>query len=116
MADIFSITAPLVVKTLDGETQVVAEYFKHPQGILYFDIYWHQQQPEQAMHLVKGAIRGEGPWRVADKVFNLLGCRGTNIEMAMQHEQWLTYLQTPGCDYPPEGLVQAIARKMGAEV
>jgi len=115
MADIFSLTAPITVKRLNGPQQVVAEYFKHPQGILYFDLYWHTQQPEQAMHIVEGEITGEGPWRVGDTIFNVLGCRGTNIEMAMQHEQWLTYLQTPGTDYPVDGLIHAIARKMGAE-
>jgi len=116
MADIFSLTAPITVKTLNSPQRVVAEYFKHPKGILFFDLYWHTQQPEQAMHLVEGEIKGEGPWRVADTVFNVLGCRGTNIEMAMEHEQWLTYLQMPDSEYPPQGLIQAIARKMGAEI
>lgn len=121
MTDIFSLTAPLTVKTFtvdshQGEQQVVAEYFKHPQGILYFDLYWHHQQPEKAMHIIKGKITGEGPWRIANKIFNVLGCRSTNIELAMQHEQWLTYLQTADCDYPAEGLVQAIARKMGGDI
>lgn len=116
MADIFSLTAPITVKQLDGQPEVVAEYFKHSKGILYFDLYWHQSQPEETMHLVEGEITGEGPWRVNNTVFNVLGCRSTNIEMAMQHEEWLTYLQTPGCDYPPEGLIIAIAKKMGADV
>ena len=116
MADIFSLTAPLTVKELNGEQKVVAEYFKHPQGLLYFDLYWHQHQPDESMHIVKGEIKGEGPWRIDATVFNVLGCRGTNIEMAMQHEEWLTYLQSADCDYPPEGLVYAIAKKMGAEV
>jgi len=115
MADIFSVTAPLTVKHIDNEPKVVAEVFKHPQGILYFDLYWHQQQPDEAIHVIEGEINGEGPWRVANCIFNVLGCRGTNIEMAMQHEEWLTYLQSPANDYPPEGLVYAIAKKMGAE-
>ena len=114
MADIFSLTAPLTVKNLNAEQKVVAEYFRHEKGLLYFDLYWHQQQPEQAMHIVEGEITGEGPWRIGDSIFNVLGCRGTNMDMAMQHEQWLTYLQTAGNDYPPQGLVYAIAKKMGA--
>lgn len=135
MADIFSLTAPLTVREVDSnkiqqsETEsanielvnidspqkVVAECFKHPKGILYFDLYWHQGQPEKTMHLIEGELTGEGPWRINNFVFNVLGCRSTNIEMAMQHEQWLTYLQTAGTDYPHEGLILAIAKKMGAE-
>lgn len=121
MADIFSLTAPITVREIDSHNinqpqKVVAEYFKHPNGILYFDLYWHLAQPEDAMHVIEGDISGEGPWRINNTIFNVLGCRTTNIEMAMQHEEWLTYLQTPGNDYPPEGLVVAIAKKMGAEI
>ena len=121
MADIFSVTAPITVKDLDTKNscqgqKVVAEYFKHPKGLLYFDLFWHQSQPENSMHLLEGEITGEGPWRINNTVLNVLGCRSTNIEMAMQHEQWLTYLHAAGNDYPPEGLVLAIAKTMGADV
>lgn len=116
MADIFSLTAPITAKKLDNPPRVVAEYFKHPKGILYFDLYWHQQQPKDAMHLIEGTLTGEGPWRINDIIFNVLGCRSTNIEMALEHEQWMTYLQTADSDYPPQGLINAIAKKMGADI
>ncbi len=116
MADIFTLTAPLTVKELNGKPKPVAEYFKHSQGILYFDLYWHQQQPNDAMHVVEGVISGEGPWQINNSVFSVPGCRGSNLELAMEYEQWQTYLQTAGNDYPAEGLIYVIAKKMGADI
>jgi hypothetical protein len=114
MADLFTITAPLMIRLPDGEERVIAHHFPHPQGILYFDLFWHEGQPEQMIHVVLGEVNGDGPWKVGEHVINVLGCHGTNADLAMQFEQWQSYLQRADVDYPPEPLIAAIARKLGA--
>lgn len=113
MADLFSITAPLMLRKPQGEEQVLAAIFPHPNGMLYFDLYWHLGQPEETIHLIEGTLSGEGPWKIGDYVINVLGCHGTNAELASDYQQWQTYLQT-AADYPPPPLIAAIARRMGA--
>jgi hypothetical protein len=114
MTELFSITAPLMIRNPQGEEQVIAEIFPHPNGIVYFDLYWHLGQPDENFHLVEGTLSGEGPWKIDGYVINVLGCHGTNAELATAYQQWQTYLQTMTDDYPPPELVAAIARRTGA--
>lgn len=114
MPNLFSITAPLMIRTPGGEEKVIAHHFPHPQGMLYFDLYWHEGRPDQMTHVIEGEVSGEGPWKVGDHVVNVLGCHGTNADLAMQFEQWQTYLQRADVEYPPAPLIEAIARKLGA--
>lgn len=114
MADLFTVTAPLSVRLPDGTSKVVAECFRHGQGLLYFDLYWHLDQPERVMHVLEGEVSGDGPWKVADHVFNVLGCQGTDPQLAGQFAAWESFLQRADSDYPPPQLVAAIARRMGA--
>ena len=113
MANLFSMTSPLMIRTPQGEEQVIAEIFPHPEGLVYFDLYWHLGQPDETIHLVRGTISGEGPWKIDDYVITVLGCHGTNAELASAYQQWQTYLQTSADDYPPPPLVTAIARRFG---
>jgi len=50
-----------MIRLPSGEKRVLAEYFPHPQGILYFDLLWHLGDPDMSIHLVEGSIKGEGP-------------------------------------------------------
>ncbi len=109
-------TSPLMLRTPEGEERVIAEIFPHPQGLVYFDLYWHLGQPEETVHLVEGSIHGEGPWKVGEYVINVLGCHGTNADLATTYQQWQTYLQTAEQDYPPSPLIAAIARRLGATI
>ena len=116
MADLFSMTTPLMIRGPDGKQEMIAEIFPHPEGLVYFEAYWHLGQPEETILLVEGTIKGEGPWKIGDYVINVLGCHGTDAELATAYEQWQTYLQTTVNDYPPPPLVAAIARRMGAMI
>ena len=116
MADLFSMTSPLMIRTPQGQEQVIAEIFPHPEGLVYFELYWHLGQPEETIHVVDGNVNGEGPWKIGDYVINVLGCHGTNAELATAFQQWQSYLQTAGDDYPPSPLVVAIARRLGATI
>jgi len=73
MADLFSITAPMLVRRGDGARHIMAECFPLAEipGLVYFELYWHLQRPAtQAIHVVRGEIRGEGPWKIADSVID----------------------------------------------
>ena len=97
-----------------GEKRAMAEVFRHPQGLLYFDLFWHRQPPAAVIHLVEGAVRGEGPWKVGDCVISLLGCRGTNPEQAADYADWQFYLEAQAADYPSPVEIEALAREYGA--
>ncbi len=116
MADLFSITAPLMMRNPQGKEQLLAELFPHPKGLIYFELYWHLGQPDETIHLVEGTLSGEGPWKIGDYVINVLGCHGTNADLATIYQQWQTYLHSAAADYPPAPLIAAIARRMGAIV
>lgn len=113
MAELFSMTTPLMIRNSQGEDQVIAELFPHPNGLVYFDLYWHLGQPDETIHILEGTVSGEGPWKIGGCMINVLGCHGTNADLATAYQQWQTYLQTTD-DYPPSPLVAAIARHMGA--
>lgn len=113
MTGLFRVTAPLVIRYPDGTRRVMAECFRHPRGILFFDLYWHRKDPGEAAHVVEGDILGEGPWRVGTCVVSVLGCHGSDSELAARYANWQHDLEQAD-DYPPPPLVAAIARKLGA--
>ncbi len=122
MADLFSMKSPLMIRFPDGESQVMAEYFRHPQGLLYFDLFWtdyldedyapHKLQP--AVHLVKGEYRGEGPWKIGDAVISVLGCHGCDARLASEFATWQSFLQMSADSYPVAEDIQRMAQHLGA--
>jgi len=117
MADLFSVTAPLALRLPDDSRKLMAECFPHPRGLLYLDIFWHQDTPQQAAHLISGELTGDGPWRIGDHIITVLGCQGVDPGLQDDHSRWRDYLQTFGEQaYPPREQVLEIARRLGAEV
>jgi len=116
MADIFSMRSPLMIRFPSGQKRVMAECFPHPMGMLYFDLFWHQGDPNDTMHVVEGTIQGDGPWKVGEAVVHVLGCHGTDHELASAFEDWRQYLRENAAEYPPRPLILAIARRHGAVV
>lgn len=115
MAELFSVTAPLMIRFPDGRKYVMAERFPHPEGLLFFDMFWHRYMPaSRAMHLVTGAIRGDGPWRVGDAVVTVLGCHGTDPEMASAYSEWQAFLETGAPGYPSPEAIRELAISRGA--
>ncbi len=115
MATIDSVTAPLVLRHPDGQEQVVAACFPHPAGLLYFDLYWHQSTPQQAVHLIRGTLSGTGPWRVGDARLRVLGCHNTDPHLQDDYQRWQHYLSDHADQYPPRAQILDIARRLGAE-
>ena len=116
MADLFTMKAPLMIRFANGEKHIMAEYFKHPEGLLFFDVFWNHPHAVDAIHLVKGEYKGEGPWKVGDAVINVLGCRGVDADLAGLFSEWQTYLQMAGDEYPSDDDIKSIARSRGADV
>lgn len=114
MAAIESVTAPLVIRFGDGTERVVAHCFPHRLGLLWLDLFWHQRTPRESAHLLRGALTGEGPWRVGDAVIRVLGCQNTDPHLQGQYLPWKTYLEQHGDRYPPPPQVREIARRLGA--
>ena len=114
MADLFSVTAPLAIRFKDGRRQIMIERMPYRNGILFLQPFWTETGVETALRFVPGPVRGDGPWKVGDYVFNVLGCHGTNSELALAFDQWQSYLEQAGEDYPAPPLIAAIARRYGA--
>lgn len=116
MADLFSVTAPLLVRHADGSQRVAAEIFPHPEGLVYFELFWNLRDPDQTVHLVRGPFKGEGPWKIGATVIRVLGCHGTDGALARQFDEWRSYRAEHADTYPARGFIEAIARRYGATV
>lgn len=114
MADLFSVTAPLTLLSPAGEETLLAEIYKHPKGLLYFEPYWHEKTADESIHLIKGWIEGDGPWKISGHTIKVLACHGKDACLADDFNQWQTYrLSNPG-EYPPQPMIDSIASKLGA--
>ncbi len=116
MADLFAMKAPLQIRLADGSKHIMAEYFPHPRGLLYFDLYWNSMPTRHAVHLVEGEYKGDGPWKVGDAVITVVGCHGTDACLATALSEWRSYLQMQGDAYPTDEIIRNIAREYGASV
>lgn len=116
MADLFRVTAPVMIRCPDGAQRVMVELFRHPRGLLYFEPFWDRLPGGQGVHLVEGEIRGEGPWKAGDCVISVLGCRGSHPELAAEYADWRAYLEVRGDESPSRREIESLARAHGALV
>lgn len=116
VADLFSMKAPLMIRMPNGDKHIMAEYFRHPKGLLFFDVFWNHPDAANVIHLVEGEYKGEGPWKIGDAVINVLGCRGVDADLASLFSEWQTYMQMAGDEFPSDEEIRAIAESHGAEV
>lgn len=116
MADLFTVTAPLLVQYPDKSSRLVADIFPHPNGIVYFEPYWYETGPAAA-HIIAGPLQGEGPWKVGEVIIRLLSC-GDN-DLSMQWNEWQQFLsgsQSKMTPYHDDEARKVFARKVGASV
>jgi hypothetical protein len=116
MADLFSVTAPLTIRCPSGSPKVMLERFRHPDGLLFFELYWERLDGTRRVHLIEGEVRGEGPWKVGDCVVTVLGCHGGQPEMAGDFAQWQMEIEQGLAAYPPRAEIVRLARERGALV
>lgn len=113
MTAIESVTVPLALLFDDGSKKLAAACFKHQQGLLYLDTWWHTKKPDQAAHLIKGSLKGDGPWRIANVSIRVVGCQNTDPELQTELLNWQEYLKEAP-DYPPRAQIMTIAKRLGA--
>lgn len=116
MADLFTVTAPLMIRFPDGDKRIMVERFPLADGLLYLEPFWAQLHPDEAFQKVEGAMKGDGPWKVGDAVISVLGCQGTDPQMADLYARWQTHMQQPGFEFPDRAIVEELARERGALV
>jgi len=114
MANINNVSSPLVIKFSDQTEKVVAACFKHKQGLLYLDTFWHKGKPQETTHLIKGELAGDGPWKIDGCVIRLLGCANTDPSLQPQYMPWKEYLEQQENEYPPKEQIEEIVEKLGA--
>ena len=112
MADLFTLTVPLLIRYPDATRHVMLGCFRHPEGLVYVRPFWELLPAGEGIRLVSGTIRGEGPWKVGDAVVTVLGCQGTNPEQAAEFADWKFHLEQRGEDYPTRDELQAIANAL----
>ena len=113
MADLFTITAPLLIRFPDDTKHVMVHCFPHPEGLVYFRAFWDQLPEAEGVCLLSGALRGDGPWKVGDAVITLLGCQGTHPEQAAEYADWQFHLEQVGPDYPDRQQLEFHVREKG---
>jgi hypothetical protein len=111
MADLFSVTAPLLIRYPDGTAHVMVHCLRHPRGLVYFRTFWDRSPAAEGIVLAAGDIRGDGPWKVGDAVVTLLGCQGSHPESAAEYADWQLHLAQRLDDYPENGQLAALARE-----
>ena len=116
MADLFHVTAPVMIRCPDGAQRVMVELFRHPRGLLYFEPFWDRLPAAQGIHLVEGEIRGDGPWKAGDCVITVLGCRGSHPELAAEYAGWRAYLAEHADELPSRQAIERLARTHGAVI
>ena len=114
MPDLFEMQRPLSVNYTDGRKTVIVAYYPHAEGMVYLEPFWEQKPEGEKVVLIKGDVKGDGPWRVGSAVLTLVGCQGTDAELAQQLAQWQAHIQEVGSDYYDPEAIRALARQYGA--
>jgi len=111
MAELLTVTSPLLVRYPDGEHRLVSETFKHPLGVIYAEPYWLESK-SLAVYLLKGEIKGQGPWKIGEVIVRLLSC--ADVDYKMQWAEWQQYLYSCSEEnhYFNDNLKQSIISKM----
>lgn len=113
MADLFSVTAPLLIRFPDGHSEVMVERFVCPGGLVYFTAFRDSSEMIDAMRRVEGELRGEGPWKIGTAVITVLGCHGSNPEQAAVFADWQMHREQSGDAYPGREALRELARRAG---
>ena len=111
---LYDVTAPLTIRYPDGTKKLIIHHFQHAKGLLFFEPWWHTKDLTQGVHLIRGNITGDGPWKIDNHVISVTGCHGSDFEMASLLTEWQTYLSTPEQDYPELEKINFLAKKLGA--
>ena len=116
MADLFTVTAPLLLRCPQDGERVVLRAWPHPRGMMCLGLYTADQGPARALFLVAGELKGAGPWKVGDCVVSVLGCRNTHPVPANDYAGWVQDIEMGLINVPDENHLRQCARERGALV
>lgn len=116
VADLFTVTAPLVIRFASGEKQIMVERLAYRDGLLFLPAFWTDSGIDTALRFVAGPIKGDGPWKVGDSVVTVLACHGTDAELANEFNCWQTHLQQVGEVYPAAEKIEKMMKTRAASV
>lgn len=116
MPALFEMKRPLAVNFADGSKTIMVAYYPHAEGLVFLEPFWQQRTDENKATVVRGVIKGDGPWKVGDAVISLVGCQGTDPDLAQLLARWQTHVQEVGSDYYQPEDIRALARQFGALV
>jgi len=91
----------------------MAEKYPHSEGLVFFELFW-LESGEPAVHVIKGVIKGEGPWKVGDAIVRVLSCGDTDL--SMQWNMWQQQMMMQPGEYHDEQGKLELARAHGAAV
>lgn len=114
MANLFEMQRPLAVTYGNGDKDVMVAYYRHPEGLVYLGTFWEKKAEGHKAVVLKGELKGEGPWRIADVVITLVGCQNTDADLAQMLAQWEFHVQSVGGDYYQPEAIRSLAREYGA--
>jgi hypothetical protein len=113
LADLFTLTVPLLIRYPDATRHVMVGSFQHPEGVVYVRPFWDRLPAGEGIRLVTGEIKGEGPWKVGAAVISVLGCQDTHPVQAAEFADWKFHLEQRGEPYPTRDELRAIAQQQG---
>lgn len=113
MADLFSVTAPLLARFPGGRREVMVACFSGAGGIVYFRPFCDSLPVTQGAGFIEGEPKGEGPWKIGDVVVTVLGCQGTDPDEADEFARWKSELEMKGKGYPAREYLEQLAREAG---
>lgn len=113
MIDVFSMTAPLIIRLPEGDEYIMAEKYPHADGLVFFEPFW-LATGTPAVHVIKGEIKGDGPWKIGKAIVRVLSCG--DMELSMQWSTWQQQLMILAGEYHDEQARLSLARQYGATV
>jgi len=113
MADLFTVTSPLLLRFADTTEMLVVEVYPHEQGIVALPVYWFDEA-EPANWFIEGELKGEGPWKVGSTIVRLLSCGDTALSMQWANWQQDLAMQDPTGEYFNTALKRELLIKAGA--
>jgi len=94
----------------------MAECFPSEHGLLFFEPFWNETEDGSGIHWIDGHVTGSGPWKIAGYVIGLLGCAGSDGELRLEYEEWISHRSIPGYIYPDATRLAEIAAECMREL
>lgn len=114
MPELFDMQRPLAVNFKNGDKTIMVAYYPHANGLVFLEPFWENKPADSKARVIEGEVRGDGPWRCGDASITLVGCQGTDADLAQLLSQWEAHVQNVGPEYYNVEDIRSLARSFGA--